>query len=222
MLAALGQSLYIHNHLNKDLQAAAALRSTTTGVLAGVHGASHEERAALGIMLCERWGSVGALSPGEESFYHRLLQLLGPQMAWWCMYYGKIAGVVGEVYPAGVVREGHENVKFEAKWASDGKDDLAAGEVRLKTKDEKESSKVQNIKKLVGKEPAALRVTVDFGQDDDSVLLAEGLLKALKQLEKIGKKKNWPGGEGGYKIDLRIKSVAGISLAKEDAEAELA
>lgn len=53
LLSALARSMYIHNSYNKDLQAAAALQSTTTGVLATVHGASHEERAMLALMLCE-------------------------------------------------------------------------------------------------------------------------------------------------------------------------
>jgi retrograde regulation protein 2 len=190
---ALGQGLYLFNHLSKDLQAAAALRSTTTGILAGTHGASHNERAALAIMLCESCGGVGSLAPGDASFYNKLLELLEPSAAWWCKYYGKIAGVVAEVYPAGVVRQGQEKVNFHVKWA----------------KHEKKHEK---------KDGHTLHITVDMGKDDESVLQAEGLQKSLKGVEKLGKKKNWANGEGGYKVELKIKSAGGESLPESHFE----
>ena len=198
LLAALGQSLYIHNHLNKDLQAAAALRSTTTGSLCGVHGASHDERAALGIMLCERWGGRGALSPGDADYFQRLLQLLGPEAGWWCFYYGKIAAVIGEVYPAGLVKVGNGKFKVNAIWSNDASDEMTPGESKLAQKFKEKVSKAKRDDD--GKE---LKVAMDFGNDAD-LLLSEGVLKALKQVEKIGKKKNWPSAEFGHKIGLRV------------------
>ncbi|KAF2422424.1 retrograde regulation protein 2, partial [Tothia fuscella] len=118
ILVALAQGLYIHNNLNKDLQAAGALRSTTTGALAAVHGSSHDERAGLAVMLCERWGGVGALSPADEAYYERLLELIGPEEAWWCMYYGRVAAVIGEIYPVGVIHEGAELLKISVEWGN--------------------------------------------------------------------------------------------------------
>lgn len=36
-------------------------------------------------------------------------------MAWWCMYLGRVASVLGSVYPAGTVRE--ERLKLQVQWA---------------------------------------------------------------------------------------------------------
>jgi retrograde regulation protein 2 len=213
LITALGQSLYLHNSLNKDLKSAAALRSTTTGVLAGVHGASHDERAALAVMLCDRWGGLGDLPPGEASFYQRLLQLLGPEHAWWCMYYGRVAAVIGEVYPAGMVRSGQGKLVISSSWAdkkeSSGSE-LSAGGTKLKEKikdkikkgKKDKSSDEDETKNKADKK--TLKIMFDFGADEDSMLLAEGVQKALRSVEKMGKKKNWPD-TWGCKIDLRIK-----------------
>jgi retrograde regulation protein 2 len=192
LLTALGQGLYLFNHLSKDLQAATALRSTTTGILAGTHGASHRERAALAIMLCESCGGIGSLAPGDASFYNSLLELLGPSSAWWCKYYGKVGAVVAEVYPAGVVRQGQEKLNFHVKWA----------------KHEKKHEK---------KEGHALHITADLGGDDSS-LQAEGLQKALRGIEKLGKKKHWHSGEVGHKVELKIKSAGNESLPESHFE----
>jgi retrograde regulation protein 2 len=221
ILVALAQGLYIHNSNNKDLQAAAALRSTTTGVLGAVHGASHDERAGLAIMLCERWGGVGALSPADEAFYDQLLELLGPEEAWWCMYYGRIAAVVGEIYPAGIIREGEELLKIKVEWADPESTvitPLAKGELKLKPKEEKEGKKDKKDKKdKKPKDPknntsAIVKILFDFGTDDESILFAEGLEGALKRVEKLGKKKSWPGEWGGHAIDLSIKSAFGSKI----------
>lgn len=182
LLTAFAQAMYIHNSLNKDIQAASALRSTTTGMLASVHGADHEERAILALMLCERWGGVGALAPGDESFYQRLMALVGAEIAWWCSYPGRIGAVIGEVYPAGVVSQ--TKVKMEARWSE-------------------------------GKKGAQLDIDVDFGRDEEGTAQSIGVMKALKQVEKVGKKKNWPGGSG-YKISLVVKSEAAGSRVNLD------
>ncbi|KAF2402139.1 retrograde regulation protein 2 [Trichodelitschia bisporula] len=117
-LTALANAMYIYGSLNKDVQAAACLRSTTTGLLAGVHGADHGERAAVAVMLCERRGGAGALSPDDERFMRGLMGLLGSEEGWWCVYFGRVAGVLGECYPAGVV-EG-DGVKVDATWEDRG------------------------------------------------------------------------------------------------------
>jgi retrograde regulation protein 2 len=224
ILVALAQGLYIHNHNNKDLQAAAALRSTTTGVLGAVHGSSHDERAGLAIMLCERWGGVGALSPADEAFYDQLLELLGPAEAWWCMYYGRIAAVIGEIYPAGLIRKGQELLQIKVEFCDSESTivtPLAEGELKLKPKEEKEGKKDKKDKKVKKDKNsrdskvdsvATVRILFDFGTDDESILFAEGLEGALKRVEKLGKKKNWPGQWGGHEIDLSIKSAFGSKI----------
>ena len=122
LLTAFAQAMFIHTNMNKDIQSASALRSTTTGVLASVYGANHDDRAMLAIMLCERWGGVSALSPGDEQFYQRLMALIGPEVAWWCSYIGRIGSLLGEIYPAGVVSK--PKVAIDSQWIggqADGK-----------------------------------------------------------------------------------------------------
>jgi len=50
-----------------------------------------------------------------------------------------------------------------------------------------------------------------------------GVTKAIKQIEKIGKKKHWPGGHGGHKVGLTVKSAAAggtVDFKDDDLEAE--
>ncbi|ORY00596.1 retrograde regulation protein 2 [Clohesyomyces aquaticus] len=114
LLVAFVQAMYVHAAFPKDLRAGAALRSTTTGFFAAAHGISHQQRAFLALLLCERYGGYSSISPTEQDFYQRIVQLLPDGKAWWCMYLGRIASVMGSVYPAGVVRE--ERLKVNAAW----------------------------------------------------------------------------------------------------------
>lgn len=98
------------SNLTKEARAAASLHSTTTGILASVHGVSHIERATLSLLLCQRWG--GDVAPTDHTFLTRLQELVGRETAWWCSYLGRVGLLVGSVYPAGrVVRE---RIGFEA------------------------------------------------------------------------------------------------------------
>jgi retrograde regulation protein 2 len=174
LVRAFAQSMYIHNTSNKDIQAASGLRSTTTGVLGPIHGADHQGRAMLGIMLCERWGGVGALSPGDADFYQRLVALLSPEDSWWVVYLGRVGSIVGEVYPAGVVDEKQPLVSVSVNIVSSTNGDAK-----------------QKINLLFSCDPG--------------ILTSEGFLKCVKRLEKLGKKKNWPRGSAGCKIDVTTK-----------------
>jgi retrograde regulation protein 2 len=118
LLTAFVQAMFAHMAHVKDLRAGAALRSTTTGIFSAAHGISHEQRALLAILLCERYGGFNALSPTEQDFYHRMLQLLPTGMPWWCMYLGRVAAVLASVYPAGLVREAR--VRLKMQWAQSG------------------------------------------------------------------------------------------------------
>lgn len=185
LLTAFAYAMYIHNSMTKDIQSASALRSTTTGALASVHGADHDDRAMLAIMLCERWGGVGALAPGDEGFYKRLMALVGPEVGWWCSYFGRIGAVLGEIYPAGVVSK--SKVEISARW-------------------------------VTGDAKQALQVDVDFGKDEEGIVQSIGVVKALKQVEKIGKKKNWPERKGGHKVLLNVRSAAAGGIVDLDAD----
>ncbi|KAF1979703.1 retrograde regulation protein 2 [Bimuria novae-zelandiae CBS 107.79] len=114
LMRAFVQAMYAHAAFPKDLCAGAALRSTSTGFFAAAHGISHQQRAILAILLCERYGGFGSISPTEQDFYHRLLRLLPEGVAWWCMLLGRVAAVVAIVYPAGVVRE--KRLEIRASW----------------------------------------------------------------------------------------------------------
>ena len=123
----------------KDIRPAAALRSTTTGLLGGAHGLAHMDRALLALALCERWG--GEISPSDTLFYRSLQKLVGSQQAWWAKYCGILAQGIGDAYPAGVVRvvrlrlsstlenEGDE-VSIQLRIQLVGTDDLGTGWVK--------------------------------------------------------------------------------------------
>ncbi|KAL8737692.1 MAG: hypothetical protein Q9190_008087, partial [Brigantiaea leucoxantha] len=95
--------LHAHSSSPKDIRSAAALRSTTTGLLADAHGLSHTDRALLALVLCERWG--GNLSPADQGFFAGMQELVGPAASWWAKYIGRAAGGLGDLFAAGVVRE---------------------------------------------------------------------------------------------------------------------
>ena len=114
LLTAFVQAMYAHMANVKDVRGGAALRSTTTGIFSAAHGLSHEERALLAILLCERYGGYTSISPTEQDFYRRMAQLIPAGMEWWCMYAGRVAAILAAVYPAGTVRE--ERVRVGAEW----------------------------------------------------------------------------------------------------------
>lgn len=103
--------LYFHGSMSKDIRAAAALRSTTTGVLAGAHGLSHQDRATLALILCERWGAD--LSEADIPLYQSLQKLTG-SFTWWTKYIGRVAEGIANVFPAGVVRDNEQAVVIES------------------------------------------------------------------------------------------------------------
>ena len=103
--------LYCHGSMPKDIRAAAALRSTTTGVLAGAHGLSHQDRGILALILCERWGAD--VSEADIPLYDSLQKLSG-HLTWWTKYIGRVAEGIANLFPAGVVRDDEQTVVFES------------------------------------------------------------------------------------------------------------
>jgi retrograde regulation protein 2 len=124
VIVAFTHAMYAHMAQVKDLRGGSALRSTTTGIFSAAHGLSHEERALLAILLCERYGGYTSISPTEQDFYRRLLQLVPEDLRWWCMYLGRVAAVLAAVYPAGTIRE--SRLKVDAQWTATKK-----GEAKL-------------------------------------------------------------------------------------------
>ncbi|KAL1954228.1 hypothetical protein VTO42DRAFT_1508 [Malbranchea cinnamomea] len=169
---ALSNMLYAHAPCPKDIRPAAALHSTTTGALASTHGLSHHHRALLALTLYARWS--GDLAPPDAAHLMRMQQLVSMEEAWWCRYLGRVASLVGDVYPAGVVREGEERIEFEASW-------------------------VQTLGKKGKKKKWVLALTIRVArggiQGGDGEIGAMGWFDAIqepgKRIEKVGKKKNW-------------------------------
>lgn len=104
LLRPVANLLYAALSHPKEIRAATSLRLTTSGALAGVHGLSHDERAAMALILSERWGGESDLSPTDVSFFRNLQAIVSPEVAWWCKYIGRVGAVVGFLWPAGVVR----------------------------------------------------------------------------------------------------------------------
>lgn len=120
MILAFTQGMFAHMANVKDLRGGAALRSTTTGIFSAAHGVSHVQRAVLAILLCERYGGYNSISPTEQDFYRRMLQLVPDDVEWWCMLLGRVAAVLVCVYPAGIIRE--SRVSIRADWTVTKKD----------------------------------------------------------------------------------------------------
>lgn len=108
--------LYVHGSLPKDIRAAAALRCTTTGILAGAHGLSHRDRIRLAIILCERWG--GDIGAYDAPFLGSLQTLCGP-LSWWMRFIGRTAKGVADLFPAGVVRSDEQLLRVESGFTPD-------------------------------------------------------------------------------------------------------
>lgn len=119
LLEAFASLVHYHLSHSKDLQASAALRCTTAGVLAGVHGITHEARALIALLLCARWGS--GIPPSDEQFKRGLEHLVdSPWTLWWVNYLGAVASMIASVYPAGIVSD-NDRLRLKAGWTSDEK-----------------------------------------------------------------------------------------------------
>lgn len=166
-LTAIIHLLNAHSPLPKDIRPAAALRSTTTGLIAGAHGISHDERALLALTLCERWG--GEISPSDHDFQAGLTEIVGAEASWWAKYVGRVAQGLGSLFPAGLVREGEEDstVRLSAQWGHSSTNKHVSSDGTNKT-----------IKLEI------LGLTDEIGD----------VLSGWREgVEKVGKRKNWTG-----------------------------
>ena len=164
VLAAISDLLFAHSPVHRESRPAAALHSTTTGILAYANSIAHVDRAALALVLAERWS--GDLPQAEQVFQQRLCRVLSAQEAWWCQYVGRVAALIGTVYPSGVVPEGEWRVRFETHWDVETKKKGRTDVLCLKIV-------VNNTCKLNGE------------------MMRNSLRDLGEKIEKIGKKKNW-------------------------------
>jgi retrograde regulation protein 2 len=120
LLLSFANLMNFHASHSKDLQASAALRSTTSGILAGVHGVLHESRTVLALLLCARWGDE--VPPTDADFKSRLEKLVESRWTlWWVKYLGTVAALIGAVCPAGVSEVSKGRLALHAKWERDEK-----------------------------------------------------------------------------------------------------
>jgi retrograde regulation protein 2 len=176
VVRALANLLFVHSSLPKESASLAALYSPINGLLASAHGVSHTNRALLALMLCQRWD--GELPPPHNTLQDRLRALLTRQEVFWCSYLGKVANLVGNVYPAGKIGE-LERIGFKARWSTGlGKKGLEQGVV--------------------------LSIEV---KKDDPMTASEALRPFLEGLEAVAKKKHRVGGKEGWYVQIEV-SVA--------------
>ena len=174
LIQAISNLLYYHAPYSRDIQAPAALRCTTSGFLANTHGLSHIDRAALALILCERWGGLKDTPSSDHEFFANLVRLLNQHdasLAWWTRYIGCVARGIATIYPAGVIR-----------------DQGGKGQVPLL-----DAIKVEEIPKSEDHHHGQLHVEIVVGNRD-----LEGVAGEWKHdLEKLGKKKHWRYDLGG-------------------------
>lgn len=116
-LGAFANLMYHHSTHSKDLQAISALRCTTSGILAAVHGMLHESRTILALLLSARWG--GDVAPTDLTFKTQLERLVeSPWTLWWINYLGAVAALIAAIYPAGVVGS-TERIDLKSMWTKD-------------------------------------------------------------------------------------------------------
>lgn len=178
LLTATINLLYFHAPLPKDIRAAAALRSTTTGVLAGAHGLSHRDRGMLALILCERWGAD--LSNADNVLYENLQRQLGP-LSWWSKYVGRVAEGLANIFPAGVLRENEQTIAVEA-----GIETLNSEQGELGPQTQR----------------CWLRLTI-LKEDMESMVRDLG-----NKVRKVGKPKNWGKHGWGVHVDVQVRRRA--------------
>jgi retrograde regulation protein 2 len=198
IIEGLANLIFEHSLLSKETASVAALYSTTTGILASVHGLSHSARAKIALMLESRYD--GGLPHRDALFKRRLCDLLTPPEIWWCNYVGKLAWLIGEIYPTGVVGP-KPKLWLSARFAD-------------------------NLGKSGQKEGIELTISILKGGEGDITISNRGAKLTIgkkrideyaRQVAKVGKKKNWVGGRDG--CGTAVKVVIAEQLALESGSA---
>lgn len=175
LVCAVADMMYMHLTMPKETRSLSALHAPLTGVLASAHGISHADRALLALTLCARWN--GDLPPPHANLQARLRAILTNQEVFWANYLGALAGLVGTIYPAGrVVDPAHPRLAVTARWADGlGKKGLNQG----------------------------VRVNIRCRRED-AMTAPTALNPLVKEIEKLGKKKNRVGGEHGFGVPIEV------------------
>lgn len=103
LLETLVNLMYYFSPAQKELRAPMALHCMITGEFTSVFPLSHDDRAMLAIAFFERWQGADEVRPAEVSILQRLQAILDKRQVWWLKYIGRVAALLGNVYPAGFV-----------------------------------------------------------------------------------------------------------------------
>ena len=174
--------LYVHGPVPKDIRASAALRSTTTGILAGAHGLNHHDRAVLALILCERWDA--GIPNADEVHLSNMIKICGPYRNWWTKFIGRMAKGIAGLYPAGVIREDNKKVALEAIFPSSDRLGWDQG------------SEIPDP----STDGCQLKITILSDDVEVTGLVNEW----AKDLAKLGKKKYWTKGLSGLPVYVAI------------------
>ncbi|EED22089.1 retrograde regulation protein 2 [Talaromyces stipitatus ATCC 10500] len=180
LLRAISNLVFVHASVPRETRPAAGLYSTTTGILASANSLAHRDRAIIALVLSERW--PGDLAPAEESFQRRLRQFVSSEEAWWSQYLGRVASLIGDVYPAGRVPARRPRIQFSTKWE-------------------------QIFKKKQGTTDC-LCLQVQFHEQTEQTITKEALLNTTNLIENCGKMKNWIKGDdrlGNYGVSTEVR-----------------
>lgn len=177
IVRSLANVFFEHSDLSKESASSVALYSTTTGILASAHGVSHTDRALLALMFEERF--EGEVPPRESAYKASLRGLLTPEQVWWTRYLGKVAMIVARIYPAGIVDEAKPRSLISARW-------------------------VAGLGKNGDKDGIEIKFTV-AKVEGDPYLMKDSIRDLAREIEKVGKRKNWIGGKEGWGI--KVKAV---------------
>lgn len=204
VLSAFANMLYVHADMSKELASAAALYTTSSGVLADTHGTSHRNRALLALLLEARY--TGDLPPRDYAYRESLRRLVTPVERWWINYLGAVALVLGRIYPAG----GEDDMEACDENCECLRDDEDASIWPSQRHHETEST---NLFRPHHKKPH-LSLRAHFADDlgesgsksglrlvfklrmrehnkDDPMKVQEALENMVHKIVKTGKKKNW-------------------------------
>ncbi|KAJ5238366.1 hypothetical protein N7468_002985 [Penicillium chermesinum] len=179
LIQAFANSLYVHSTMPKELSSTAALYSTSAGFLASTHGVPHSHRALLALLLQERYG--GELPPRDVGYKGHMQGILTPEEVWWTRYLGKWGYVLGQLYPIGIINSSRPRIIPSARW-------------------------VTGLGKKGKKDGLELKITVQK-VEHDATHLKEELVHDTKKVIKVGKRKNWIGGEDGWGVKVVVAVV---------------
>ncbi|KAH7012566.1 Ppx/GppA phosphatase family-domain-containing protein [Microdochium trichocladiopsis] len=124
---------------------------------------------------------MGELPPREVLFKELLRQLITPEEVWWAAYLGRIGYLISRLYPSGKIAEEEPRVVLLANW-------------------------IWNMGSAGNKEGVRLTISVQKVESDPAQL-AQALRDHVRFIEKVGKKKNWIGGENGWGMKVQVEVV---------------